>query len=72
LENYENCVNSQKIKHSTVPHWTSGSSNRCSQVWLAIGLSPCPKCITKHESDGKQISDLSKMEVFIYMCIECI
>jgi hypothetical protein len=26
MENYENCVNSQKIKHSTVPHWTSGSS----------------------------------------------
>jgi hypothetical protein len=27
MENYKNCVNSHKIKHSTVPHWTSGSSN---------------------------------------------
>ena len=27
MENYENCVNSQKIRHSTVPHWTSDSSN---------------------------------------------
>ena len=26
MKNYENCANSQKIKHSTVPHWTSGSS----------------------------------------------
>jgi hypothetical protein len=24
--NYENCVISQKSKHSTVPHWTSGNS----------------------------------------------
>jgi hypothetical protein len=26
MVNYENCVNSQKSKHSTVPHWTSGNS----------------------------------------------
>ena len=26
MVNYENCVISQKSKHSTVPHWTSGNS----------------------------------------------
>ena len=40
------------IKPNLLDLW---SPNRYSYVWLVVGLSPCSKFVTKHESDGKKI-----------------